>query len=66
MFLEGATVAALLDETGADVDPAKVTAIAAAIASKRPGLVNTTAAWPKPHGVRTPEKKQNFAEGLWT
>jgi hypothetical protein len=62
VFLEGATIADLLDETGADVDPAKVTAIAAAIAAKRPGLLNSTAPRPLPHGVRTPEKKQNFAE----
>jgi|GEM_PF-4147900 len=64
VFLEGATVADLLDETGADVDPAKVNAAVAAIAAKRPGLLASTAPRPLSHGIRTAERKPNFAEAI--
>lgn len=66
VWLDGATVADLLNEDGSDVDPAKVKAAVDAIIAKRPGLSKSQPPRPLPggHALAPPGQKPTFAETI--
>jgi hypothetical protein len=68
VFLDGATVADLLGDDGSDVDPAKVSAVVAALVAKRPGLQKQPEVRPLSgiHGPQMPigERPPSLADAM--
>ncbi len=64
LWLEASGVPDVLTEDGADVDPAKVQALAAGLVAKRPGLARPPEPRPRPGapGLSVPGTRQTFAE----